>query len=61
LFVANGGIVMKKLFAAVAGVTLLFGSSAVVAVTPDNIVKAQLDSKGLKYKIDKDGDFEVKL
>ena len=50
---------MKKLFAAVAGVTLLFGSSAVVAVTPDNIVKAQLDSKGLKYKIDKDGDFEI--
>jgi hypothetical protein len=50
---------MKKLFAAFASIALFLGTSAVAAGTPDNIVKAQLDSKGIKYKIDKDGDFEI--
>jgi len=49
---------MKKLFAAIAGATLLIGSPA-FAGTPDNVVKAQLDSKGVKYEIDKDGDFKI--
>lgn len=49
---------MKKLFAAIAGATLFFGSSA-FAGTPDNVIKAQLDSKGIKYEIDKDGDFKI--
>jgi len=49
---------MKKLFAAIAGATLLLCSPA-FAGTPDNVVKAQLDSKGIKYEIDKDGDFKI--
>ena len=34
-------------------------SSAFAADAADNIVKAQLDSKGIKYEIDKDGDFKI--
>jgi len=49
---------MKTLFAALAGATLLIATSA-IAATPDNVVKAQLDSKGVKYEIDKDGDFKI--
>jgi len=50
---------VKKLFAAFAGAALLLGASVAAADAPDNIVKAQLDSKGIKYEIDKDGDFKI--
>jgi hypothetical protein len=56
---------MKKLFAAIAGATLLLGQPAFAASepappqTPDKMVKAHLDGKGIKYEIDKDGDFKV--
>lgn len=49
---------MKKIFAAIAGAALLVGSPA-FAGAPDTVVKAQLDSKGIKYEVDKDGDFKV--
>src|SRR5207342_782892 len=55
----NRGIVMKKIFIAIAGVSLFLGSTAFAAGVPDKIVKAQLDSKSLKYEVDKDGDFKV--
>jgi hypothetical protein len=50
---------MKKPFAAFAVVAALISSSAFAAGAPDNVIKAQLDSKGIKYEIDKDGDFRV--
>jgi hypothetical protein len=50
---------MKTVFAAIAMTTIFLGSSAFAAATPDNVVKAQLDSKGLTYEVDKDGDFKV--
>lgn len=50
---------MKTLFAAFVGATVFLGSSAFAATTPDQVVKAQLDSKGVTYEIDKDGDFKI--
>ena len=50
---------MKKFFAAIAGAALLLSSSAFAAGSADNVLKAQLDSKGIKYEIDKDGDFRI--
>jgi hypothetical protein len=50
---------MKRAFVVIACATLLSAASAAAAGTPDNVIKAQLDSKGIKYEIDKDGDFKV--
>jgi len=50
---------MKPLFAAFAGAVLFSMASIAAAGAPDNAVKAQLDSKGIKYEIDKDGDFRI--
>ncbi len=33
-------------------------STAAVAATPDGIVKAQLEAKGVKFEVDADGDFK---
>jgi hypothetical protein len=50
---------MKTLITAIAVAAVMFGSSALAEGTPDNVVKAQLDAKGVTYEVDKDGDFKV--
>jgi hypothetical protein len=50
---------MRNLRVALAGVTFALAVSTAAAVAPDNAVKAKLDAKGIKYQIDKDGDFRI--
>jgi hypothetical protein len=50
---------MRNLHVALAGVIFALAVSTAAAGVPDNAVKAQLDAKGIKYQIDKDGDFRI--
>jgi hypothetical protein len=50
---------MKALTTVIAVAAVLFGTSAFAEGTPDNVVKAQLDAKGVTYEVDKDGDFKI--
>ena len=50
---------MRNLHVALAGVIFALAVSTAAAGVADNAVKAQLDAKGIKYQIDKDGDFRI--
>ncbi|KFN44498.1 hypothetical protein [Arenimonas oryziterrae] len=49
---------MKKLYMAASAALMLFVGSA-SAASSDAVIKAQLESKGIKFEIDGDGDFKI--